>query len=85
MGARENICQISKECKNKGKILKILWVSCHFVKFDIRFLRLLEEIFFGVITGNYNNYYIYIALEKCKKRMRYYLNYPSARFLSTEN
>ena len=60
-------------------------VSCHFVKFDIRFLGLLEEIFFGVITDNYNNYYIYIALEKCKKRMRYYLNYPSTRFLSTEN
>ena len=59
MGARENKCQkFHKDCENTGKILKISFVRCHFVKFDIRFLRLSKEIFFGITY--------YIALEKCK-------------------
>ena len=41
-----------KKCENRGKILKISCVRCHFVKSDIYFLGLLFEIFFGVITDN---------------------------------
>ena len=42
-------------------------VRCHFVKFDIYFLGLSWEIFFGVITdwANYINLITSIALEKC--------------------
>ena len=29
-----------KNCENTGKILKISYVRCHFVKFDIHFLGL---------------------------------------------
>ena len=42
-----------KNCENTGKILKISCVRCHFVKFDISFLGLTQEIFFGVITDNW--------------------------------
>ena len=38
--------------KTKGKILKIACVRCNFVKFDINFLGLRSEIFFGVITDD---------------------------------
>ena len=31
--------EFHKNCENTGKILKILCVRCHFVKFDIRFFR----------------------------------------------
>ena len=41
-----------KNCENTGKIPKISRVRCHFVKFDIHFLRLPWEIFFGVITDD---------------------------------
>ena len=41
-----------KNCENTGKSLKISCVRCHFVKFDIYFLTLSKEIFFGVITDN---------------------------------
>ena len=41
-----------KNCENTGKILKISCVRCNFVNFDIRFLELPQEIFFGVITDN---------------------------------
>ena len=37
-----------KNCENTGKILKISSVRCKFVKFDIHFLGLPSEIFFGV-------------------------------------
>ena len=37
-----------KNCENTGKILKISCVRCNFVKFDIHFLGLPSEIFFGV-------------------------------------
>ena len=40
--------KIHKNCENTGKILKILSVRCNFVKFDIHFLGLPSEIFFGV-------------------------------------
>ena len=30
-----------EKCENTGKILKISYVSCNFVKFDIHFLGLL--------------------------------------------
>ena len=43
-----------KDCENTGKILKISFVRCHFVKFEIYFLALSWEIFFGVITDNLN-------------------------------
>ena len=33
-----------KNCENTGKILKISFVSCNFVKFDIYFLELSKEI-----------------------------------------
>ena len=39
-----------KNCENTGKILKISCARCHFVKFDIYFLELPQEIYFGVIT-----------------------------------
>ena len=39
-----------KNCENTGKILKIQCVRCDFVKFDIHFLGLPWEIFFGVIS-----------------------------------
>ena len=51
MGARENV-NFHKNCENAGKIPKISCVRCHFVKFDIYFLGLSKEIFFGVITDN---------------------------------
>ena len=41
-----------KNCENTRKILKILCVICNFVKFDVHFLELPQEIFFGVITDN---------------------------------
>ena len=41
-----------KNYEKIGKVRKILCAGCHFVKFDIYFLRLPYEIFFGVITGN---------------------------------
>ena len=41
-----------KNCKNTGKILKISCVRCNFVKFDIHFLGVPQEIFFGVITDD---------------------------------
>ena len=41
-----------KNCENTGKILKISFVRCNFVKFDIHFLELPWEIFFGVITDD---------------------------------
>ena len=44
--------KVQKNCENTGKILKISYVRSHFVKFDIRFLGLPQEIFFGVITDN---------------------------------
>ena len=37
-----------ENCENTGKILKISSVRCNFVKFDIHFLGLPSEIFFGV-------------------------------------
>ena len=54
------------------------------VKFDIHFLGLPWEYFFGVTT----DHLLHQALEKCKKEcnMLYFkLNYPGTRFLSTEN
>ena len=41
-----------KNCENTGKILKISCVIYNFVKFDIHFLGLPIEIFFGVITDD---------------------------------
>ena len=41
-----------KDCENTGKILKISCVRCNFMKFDIHFLGLPWEIFFGVITDD---------------------------------
>ena len=52
-----------KECENTAKILKISCIRCHFVKFDIYFLGLSWEIFFGVK----------FSLVKNVKRMRYCL------------
>ena len=43
---------------------RIVKTQVKFVKFDIRFLRLPQEIFFGVITDNKLHS---IATEKCKK------------------
>ena len=42
--------KFQKNCENTGKILKISCVRGNFVKFDIHFLKLPWEIFFGVIT-----------------------------------
>ena len=55
MGTRENECQISQKCENTGKMLEILCVRRNFVKFDIHFLGLPEEIFFGFITDDYGH------------------------------
>ena len=52
MGARKINVKFRKNFENRGKIQKISCVRCHFVKFDIRFLWLPQEIFFGVITDN---------------------------------
>ena len=52
MGVRENECQITQELSNTGKILKISCVRCNFVKFDMHFLGLPLEIFFGVIADD---------------------------------
>ena len=41
-----------KNCENTGKILKISIVRCNFVKFDIHFLGLPSEIYFGVTTDD---------------------------------
>ena len=41
-----------ENCGNTDKILKISCVRCNFVKFDIYFLGLPYEIFFGVITDD---------------------------------
>ena len=38
-----------KNCEYTGKILR---VRCNFVKFDIRFLGLPSEFFFGVSTDD---------------------------------
>ena len=44
--------KLHKNCQNIGKILKISCVRCNFVKFDIHFLGLPLEIFFGVIADD---------------------------------
>ena len=44
--------KFNKNCENIGKILKISFVSCNFVKFGIHFCGLPYEIFFGVITSD---------------------------------
>ena len=41
-----------KNCENIGKLLKISCERCNFLKFDIHFLGLPQEIFFGVFTDN---------------------------------
>ena len=46
-----------KNCENTGKILKISCVRCHFVKFDIRFLGLPQEI--SLVLLSQITYYIY--------------------------
>ena len=48
MGVRENECQFHKNCENSVKILKISCVRYNFVKFDIHFLRVPSEFFFGI-------------------------------------
>ena len=53
-----------KNCENTGKILKISCLKCHFVKFDIYFLGLPWEIYFGVIT---DDEITSLVLEKCEK------------------
>ena len=49
MEVRENESQISNYT---GKILKMSCVKCNSVKFDIPFLGLPWEIFFGVATDD---------------------------------
>ena len=44
--------KLHKNCQNTGKILKISGVRCNFVKFDMHFLGLPLEIFFGVIADD---------------------------------
>ena len=44
--------KLHKNCQNTGKILKISCVRCNFVKFDMHFLGLPLEIFFGVIADD---------------------------------
>ena len=44
--------QFDKNYENTGKILKISCARCNVVKFDIYFLGLPWEIFFGVITDD---------------------------------
>ena len=44
--------KLHKNCQNAGKILKISCVRCNFVKFDMHFLGLPLEIFFGVIADD---------------------------------
>ena len=41
-----------KNCENKGKILQISCARCNFVKFDIHFLGLPWEIFFGDVADD---------------------------------
>ena len=41
-----------KNYEKTGKILKNSCVRCNFVKFDIHFLRLSQEILFGVTTDD---------------------------------
>ena len=57
MEVRENECQISQFdlcihnfCEYTGKILNISCLRCHSVKFDIHYLGLPWENFFGVTT-----------------------------------
>ena len=40
--------KLHRNCENKGKILKISCERCNFVKFDIHFLGLPQESFFGI-------------------------------------
>ena len=44
--------KLHKNCQNTGKILKISCVRCNFVKFEMLFLGLPLEIFFGVIADD---------------------------------
>ena len=52
MGARENECQISQNYILQMKFKNFTCVFTILVKFDIHFLGLPWEIFFGVITNN---------------------------------
>ena len=53
MGAQEKKnFKFQNNFENTGKILKVSCVRWDFVKFDIYFLGLSREIFFGVITDN---------------------------------
>ena len=51
------------------------------VKFDIYFLGLPQEIFFGVTTDDL----LHLKLLKNVKRMQHSLNYSGRRFLSIKN
>ena len=81
MEARENERQISQNYILHVKCLEFYITIL--VKFDIYFLWLLWEIFFGVTTDDY--FITSLVLEWCKKRTQYSLNYSGTRFLSTEN
>ena len=69
------------DCENTGKILKISYASCYFVKFDIYFSGPHEKFSFVLLQMLVTS----IALEKCKKRMQCALNYSGTRISSIEN
>ena len=52
MGTRENECQISQNYIFHMKFQKFAFVFTILGKFDIHFLGLPREIFFGVITDD---------------------------------
>ena len=66
-----------KNCENTGKIQKISFVRCNFVKFDIHFLRL-PLVLLQMTNYIFSPWNIY-------KRMQYTLNYSGTKFLSTKN
>ena len=55
MGARENECQISQKYIFHMKFQRFTCVLTILVKFDICFLGLPWEIFFGIITDDWLN------------------------------
>ena len=65
-----------KNCENSGKIMKISCERCSFVKFDVIFSVSDKKFYLVLLQMTTTS----LALEKCKKRMQYPLNYSGKVF-----
>ena len=84
MGARENKCQTSQNDILHMKFSK--FSVCFHNSCEIRHsCSLVPMTKFSLMLLHVTTVVTSTALEKCKKRMQYSLNYSGTKFLSTEN